>query len=163
MGAKMPINVFDMLGNLDQERYRAVIFHAAPDKGPSITTFCKKICEQKKGKYLDLLEFFIQSPDLSETIDSFNPEKLRKLLIEQSRSQKLLIVDRIDFLLDTWRNPERRDFYRFADNQWDGYKDGMKAKLVLVQQTSLDIETLKIVDSQNNSRVFQLADFYDIA
>jgi len=155
----MPINVFDMLGNLDQERYRAVIFHAVPDKGPSMTTFCKKICEQKNGKYLDLLEYFIQSPELSETIDSFNPEKLQKLLIEQSRSQKLLIVDRIDFLLD----PERRDFYRFVDKQWDGFKDGMKAKLVFVQQTSLDIETLKIVDSKNNSRVFQLADFYDIA
>ena len=159
----MPINVFDMLGNLDQERYRAVIFHAAPDKGPSMTTFCKKICEQKKGKYLDLLEFFIQSPHLSEAIDSFNPEKLRKLLIEQSRSQKLLIVDRIDFLLDTWRRAERHDFYRFINNQWDGYKDGMRTKIIFVQQTSLDIDTLKIVDSQNNSRVFQLADFYDIA
>jgi hypothetical protein len=95
-------------------------------------------------------------------IDSFGPKKLRDLLIEQSQGQTLLIVDRADFLLDTWRNSERQDFYRFIQNQWDGYKEGMRAKLVFALQTSQEIEALKIIDSQGQRRIFRLSDFNDI-
>lgn len=158
----MPISVFDALVSLEQERYRAVILHAGPEISPSMTHFCQKVCKQTYGKYLDLLDFFIQSPNLSENIDSFSPEKLRELLIDQSKGQSLLVIDRVDFLLDTWRKSERQDFFRFINNQWDSYKDGMKAKLVVVFQTSQEIELLKILDSQGQSRIFQLNDFNDI-
>lgn len=158
----MPISVFDALVSLEQERYRAVILHAGPEISPSMTHFCQKVCKQTYGKYLDLLDFFIQSPNLSENIDSFSPEKLRELLIDQSKGQSLLVIDRVDFLLDTWRKSERQDFFRFINNQWDSYKDGMKAKLVVVFQTSQEIELLKILDSQGQSRIFRLNDFNDI-
>jgi hypothetical protein len=121
------------------------------------------LCQQTAGKYLDLLKYFIQSPELSEKIDSFSPEKLRGLLIEQSRGESLLILDRPDFLLDTWRNSERKDFYRLITNQWDGYKDSMKAKLIVALQTSVEISDLKILDAKGQSRVFRLIDFNDIA
>ena len=158
----MPISVFDALVSLEQERYRAVILHAGPEISPSMTHFCQKVCKQTYGKYLDLLDFFIQSPNLSENIDSFSPEKLRELLIDQSKGQSLLVIDRVDFLLDTWRKSERQDFFRFIKNQWDSYKDGMKAKLIVVLQTSQEIESLKILDSQGQSRIFRLNDFNDI-
>ncbi len=162
MGGTMPISVFDALIRLEQERYRAVILHAIPEKSPLMSRFCQKVCKQTNGKYLDLLEFFIQSPNLSENIDSFSPEKLRELIIEQSKGQSLLVIDRVDFLLDTWRKSERQDFFRFINNQWDGFKDGMKAKLMVVLQTSQEIESLKILDSQGQSRIFRLNDFNDI-
>ena len=158
----MPINVFAAISHLEQERYRALIIHTIPEKSPSMTHFCIKLCKQTDGKYLDLLDFFIQSPNLSENIDSFSPEKLRGLLIDQSKGQSLLVIDRVDFLLDTWRKSERQDFFRFINNQWDSYKDGMKAKLVVVLQTSQEIELLKILDSQGQSRIFRLNDFNDI-
>ncbi len=159
----MPIEIFDFINHLSRERYRAAIIHTSPELGPSMTQFCQKLCQQKGGKYLDLLEYFIQSPELSETIDRFSPEKLRGLLIEQSRGESLLILDRPDFLLDTWRNPERKDFYRLITDQWDGYKDSMKAKLIVALQTSVEITDLKILDAKGQSRVFRLIDFNDIA
>jgi len=159
----MPINVFDYLSHLEQERYRAIILHTTPENGPFLTLFSKKICEQSNGKYLDLLELFIQSKELRESIDSFSPEKLRGLLIEQCRTQSFLFVDRVDFLIDTWRKPERQSFYRLINNQWDGYKEGMKARLILCVQTSQEIEALKFADSQGQSRIFRLNDFNDIA
>lgn len=162
MGGKMPISVFDALSHLELERYRAVVLHTVPEKSPSMSLFFQKVCKQANGKYLDLLEFFIQSPALSESIDRFSPEKFRGLLIEQSQGQSLLVVDRADFLLDTWRKSERQDFYRFVNNQWDSYKDGMKAKLIVGLQTSQEIEALKILDSQGQSRIFRLHDFNDI-
>lgn len=158
----MPISVFDTLAHLEQERYRVILIHAVPEKSPSLSEFCQKFTKQASGKYLDLLELFIQSPSLSENIDSFSPEKLRSLLIQQSQGQSLLMVDRIDFLLDTWRKSERQDFYRFLNNQWDSFKDGMKAKLIVGLQTSQEIESLKILDSQGQNRVFHLSDFNDI-
>ena len=162
MGEKMPISVFDTLAHLEQERYRVVLIHAVPEKSPSLSTFCQKFTKQANGKYLDMLELFIQSPALSESIDRFSPEKFRGLLIEQSQGQSLLVVDRADFLLDTWRKSERQDFYRFINNQWDSFKDGMKAKLIVGLQTSQEIEALKILDSQGQNRVFHLSDFNDI-
>lgn len=158
----MPISVFDTLAHLEQERYRVIVIHAVPEKCTSMSSFCQKFTKQANGKYLDLLELFIQSPALSENIDSFSPEKLRSLLIQQSQDESLLMVDRIDFLLDTWRKSERQDFYRFINNQWDSYKDGMKAKLIVGLQTSQEIEALKILDSQGQHRVFHLSDFNDI-
>lgn len=162
MGGTMPISVSDALISLEQERYRAVVLHAVPEKGPSMSNFCQKVCKQTNGKYLDLLEFFIHSPNLSEKIDSFSPEKLRELLIEQSKGQSLLVIDRVDFLLDTWRKSERQDFFRLINNQWDSYKDGMKAKLMVALQTSQEIESLRMLDSRGQSRIFRLNDFNDI-
>lgn len=158
----LPINVFDTLKHLDQERYRAAIFHTSPEKSPSLSTFCQKVCQQANGKYLDLLELFIQTSSLSEKIDSFGPDKLRELLINQSQGQALLMVDRADFLLDTWRRAERQDFYQLITNQWNGYHDNMRAKLVFALQTSQEIEARQILDSQGQSRIFRLTDFNDI-
>jgi len=162
MREKMPISVFDALSHLEQGRYRAAVIHTVPEKSPALSLFFQKLCKQANGKYLDLLEFFIQSPALSESIDRFSPEKFRNLLIEQSQGQSLLVVDRADFLLDTWRKSERQGFYRFVNDQWDSYKDGMKAKLIVGLQTSQEIEALKILDSQGQSRIFRLRDFNDI-
>lgn len=158
----MPINVFDVLDGLKQERYRTFILHSVPEKSPSMTLFCQKVCKQTNGKYLDLLEYFIQSPNLSENIDSYSPENLRELLIAQSKNQSLLVIDRADFLLDTWHKSERQNFYRFINNQWDSFKEGIKSTLVMVLQTSQEIEALKMVDSHGRSRIFRLDDFMDI-
>lgn len=157
------IDVIEYIKKLEQERYRAFIIHSNPMRSPALTVFCQKFCHQYGGKYLDLLDFFIQSPELSENIARFSPEKFRELLIQQSRSQSLLVVDRIDFLVDTWRKTERQDFYRLIQNQWDSYRENMKATLVLCMQSSQEIETLKIHDSQGNSRILCLTDFKDIA
>ena len=74
----------------------------------------------------------------------------------------LLFIDRADFILDTWRRSERQDFFRMIANQWDGYKDGMRAKLFIGLQTSQEIEGLNIVNSQLQTRVLRLSDFNDI-
>ena len=159
----MAQNVIEYMRHLDQERYRAVILHAAPEMGTAVTGFAKKGCAQTGGKYLDLLEYFIQHKELSEHIDSFNPEKLHKLLIEQSQGCALLCIDRADFLLDTWRRTEHQAFTRLISNFWDSYKEGMQAKVMICLQTSHELEALQISDSLGQPRVWRLSDFNDIA
>ena len=158
----MPIDPFEYLEILSQERYRAIIIHVAPQQSRLLSRFAQNITKKLPGKYLDLLDKFIQSENLKKRIDSFSPEDLRELLIEESKGSSLLVVDGPDFLLDTWRKREREDFFRMLTDQWDGYKDGMKAMIIICLQTSYEIENLKISDSLGNSRVFSLADFNDI-
>ena len=158
----MSLDIFTYLDHIGQQRYRALILHTSPDKSPMLSLFSKIFCEKTNGKYLDLLTWFVENPSYSEELSSFNPEKFRDFLIEQSRGKPLLHIDRADFLLDTWRKKERKDFYRFLENQWDGFKDGMKAKLIINLQTSSELESLSIVDSQGNSRIRELSEFSDI-
>lgn len=158
----MPEDIIEYLKCLDLERYRGLIIHTTPEKSAALTEFCQKVCRGTGGKYLDLLDFFIQSKNLAENIDRFGPEKLRELLVEQSQNHSLLVVDRCDFLLDTWRKTEKQDLYQLLDNQWDGFKDGMKAKLLVCLQTSGELELLDMKDSRGQSRVRPLVDFNDI-
>jgi len=157
------LDVFDYLSQLEQERYRAIVLHSAPEKGASATQFAKKICTRLGGKYLDLLDYFIQSEELCKQIDRFSPEEFRKLLIEKSKGQTILVVDRPDFLLDTWRRAEKKDFFGLIDrNQWDGFKEGMKARLIVCLQTSQEIISMQTSNAQDQRRIFQLSDFNDI-
>lgn len=158
----MTKDIFGYLTWLGQERYRAFILHAEPHLGAQVSRFVQKVCASVDGKYFDLLDFFINNPDLSAKVDSFGPANLRDLLVEHARGTNLLVVDRADFLLDTWRRRERQDFFRMISNQWDGYKNDMRAKLIFTLQTSLELESLQITDSQSNPRVLRLSDFNDI-
>lgn len=158
----MPIDIFDFLKEFNQERYRAMIIHTDPMNSPALTQFAKKVCNALKGKYIDLLNEFVQSRDLSQTIDRFTPEKLREFLSFQSRSQSLVVIDKGDFLLDTWTDQDRKAFFRMVDKQWDSYREGMRAGLIFCLQTSIEIETASITDSQGRSRILRLSDFNDI-
>lgn len=158
----MPHDAFEYLKHLEQERFRVMILHAIPAKGVFVSQFAQKVSEQIGGKYLDLLSLFIHTPNKSEHIDRFSPEEFRKLLIEQSKDIPLLVVDKVDFIIDTWRQKERRDFFQLIRTQWDGYKEGTKAILIICLQTSLELEALDIHDSQGMSRVLCLSDFNDI-
>jgi hypothetical protein len=158
----MSSDIYAYLDHIGQQRYRALILHTSPDKSPMLSLFSKKLCEKTNGKYLDLLTWFIENPNYANQISSFNPERFREFLIEQSQEKPLLNIDRADFLLDTWRKKERKDFYRFLENQWDGFKDRMKAKLIINLQTSSDLESLSILDSQGNNRIRELSEFSEI-
>jgi hypothetical protein len=158
----MTLDVLEYLKQLDQLRFRAVIFHAAPEKNASLTRFVQSLCTQVNGEYFDLLDAFIKNDELRGKVDSFNPQKLRSLLIEKSKGKKLLCVDRVDFLMDTWRRTERVVFYRMINNQWDGYRDETQSKLIVTLQTSSELEQQNIVDTSGQSRIFRLSDFNDI-
>ncbi len=158
----MRLDIFDYLDHIDQQRYRAVILHTSYEKSAMLSLFSKKFCEKTGGRYLDLLTWFINNPNYSSELSSFKPEKFGEFLIEHSRGKRLLNIDRADFLLDTWRKNERSAFFRFLTNQWDGFKDAMKAKLIINLQTSSELEALFILDAQGNSRIRELSEFSDI-
>ena len=159
----MPIDIINYLRYLDQERYRAIILHTKPDLSQSLMSFSKKLCKQVNGKYINLLNLFLHSKELSSKIDTYRPEKLKDFLVDEGQNQPLIIVDQADFLIDTWRKSEKKDFFHIITRQWDGYIAAMKSKLIFALQTSHEIESLKLIDSKGKSRIFRLEEFNNIS
>jgi hypothetical protein len=153
----------DYISSLQQERHRAIILHIDAQRSPALTEFCRRLCERTGGKYVDLLDLFVQEPDLNGRIDRFGPEDLRDLIVQMSRDCSLVVVDRADFLLDTWSRPQRQNLFKLIADQWDGYKQSTRARLIFALQSSLEVEALRIMDSRGRSRVLRLTDFREIA
>jgi hypothetical protein len=158
----MGFDIFQVVNDLGNERYRSIIIHAKPEYGQVMSKFAEKLSQKANGKYIDLLEYFIENSELSESIDTFGVEKLFSLLKEFSSDVDLLAIDRPDFLLDTWRKKERDNFFRVIDNQWDSFKEKMRTKIVFFLQTSIEIESLNIKGTNGQSKIYTLAEFNDI-
>lgn len=157
------MNIFDYLKELHQERYRVLLIHTEPLSSSQLSRFGQKLSKHSGGKYLDCLNFFLNSPQLADSLDRFSPEQFRTLLIQQSQNLPLLTVDRLDFLLDTWSQLERQRFFQLARDQWDGYKEQTKTTLIFCLQSSHEIASLNIFDSKGRSRVLPLSIFDEIA
>jgi len=156
-------DILKIVDSLGRERYQSIIIHAPPEMGPRCSIFGKRLAEQSGGQYVDLLDYFIQHHELSEQIDRFGHERLTALLMDISKGERILVIDRTDFLLDTWRKKERKAFYRMIERQWDSYKPGKEAILVFCLQSSVEIEELAAKSKWAEKRVFSLSDLDDIS
>jgi hypothetical protein len=159
---KMGIHIQEYLTKLGQEKFRSIIIHAKPQSYASLRIFAGQIHEKIGGGYLDTLGHFLADAELAKEVDRFNPDQFKVLLQDQSKRKKLLIVDRADFLLDTWRKTERQAFYRMIEKQWNSFLTNMGATLIFCLQTSDEIEALKIRDSHGDRRVHRLDEFNEL-
>ena len=156
------MDLLQYIKSLGSEKYRSIIIHASPDKSAVLSGFAHDLSRASDGELLDLLNYFYDHADLASEIDQFTPEKLKNLLIEKSSSIDLLIVDRMDFLLDTWRKEEHRAFYRMIKHQWNSFLEDYRATLVFCLQTSTEIRNLTITDTHGNTRVLSLSELNDL-
>ena len=159
---KMGIHIQEYLTKLGQEKFRSIIIHAKPQSYASLRIFAVQIREKIGGGYLDTLGYFLADAELGKEVDRFNPDQFKALLQDQSKGNKLLIVDRADFLLDTWRKTERQAFYRMIEKQWNSFLTNMGTTLIFCLQTSDEIEALKIRDSHGDSRIHRLDEFNEL-
>jgi hypothetical protein len=159
---KMGIDIQEYLTKLGQERYRSIIIHTKPQSDASLRHYACQIHDEIGGGYLDVLGYFIANSQLAAEVDRFSPDQFKALLQDKSKGQKLFILDRLDFLLDTWRKSERQEFYRMIHKQWNSFIESMGATLIVCLQTSDEIESLKIKDSHGNSRIHRLEEFNEL-
>jgi hypothetical protein len=158
----MGLDLLSYLNDLGQEKFRAIIVHAPPHKSPDLGKYANRLLSHKGGIALDLLAFFQEDPQLASDIDRFGPEQLKSLLVERSKGKDLLVIDHLDFLLDTWRKEERQAFFRMIKQQWNSFLKNTRATLVFCLQSSSEIEDLNINDTRGRSRVLALAELNEI-
>ena len=152
------MNFGQYLEFLKKEKFSSIIIYSKSHR--ALSKFSQQAAVKYKGKYLDLLNYFKQHSELAKGIDVFKMEDLLSLLKKEAVGQSLLFVDKMDFLLDTWRDDEKKAFYRLLQNQWNSFLEDMKAGLVICLRTNNFLENkLKIVDTKGNSRVHKLSNF----
>lgn len=158
----MGVDLLDYLDVLGREKFRTIILHTPPDKSLELSKFTSRLLRHKGGEAFDLLAFFQKDPTLASNIDRFGPEQFKVMLVKQSEGKELLVIDRLDFLLDTWRKEERLAFYRMVKQQWNSFLESTRATLVFCLQSSSEIHDLNITDTRGHSRVLALADLNEI-
>ena len=143
--------------NIMKELYRAVIIHYENTK--SLREFSEKVVQVFNGKYLNLIDYFNKNIEWAKEINTFDLEKLKTLLVENSKNTSFLIVDNIEFILDTWLTQQRENYYRFIKNQWNSYIETMRTPLMFCMKTNIDFSDLEISGINGESRIYSLSTF----
>ena len=151
------MNFFTFLSKQKNEDWRSFIIHFPGNSGK--THFVRRLSESQKGiVYIDLLEVLSTKKDLQ--IKKFNLKALQKYLLEYAYpiNTHSVIVDQMDFLLNTWDEDEKRSFV-----QW--LKIPLRSPaltditFVFVIQTDKTIVQQELKNSLNESRIIMLNEF----
>ncbi len=148
------VNLKQFVESLRGERHRTFIVHSEPVSGKS--RYAKQFAKNSGGKYLDLLERFGKYEKLKNHIDTFDIEALENLLTEETKETKLLIVDNIEFLLNTWDENGYDLLFRLLWQTWDSFKSSYQATLGVFLTTNRKIMDLELNTSKKETRVFPL-------
>ena len=100
-----------------KERYKHFIIYGPPMQGK--TKLAMRVSELFGGIYIDLLDEFERDNGKKEIIDLFGPAKLIAYVEERALKKdchkKLLVVDQMDFLINTWDDHQFRELLAFID------------------------------------------------
>jgi hypothetical protein len=96
------------------ERYKHFIIFGPRMRGK--TKLAKHISEIFDGLYIDLLDDFQKDPGKKSVIDIFGPSKLIAYIkgIDYG-NKKLMVIDQLDFLINTWDDSQFRELLVFVD------------------------------------------------
>ena len=153
----MNLRIEDFYNSLKDQRYLSVIIHSKPNVG--LSEFARKAAKALNGKYFDLYQYFLDNPELSDEIDSFSEESLMELFHKQAEGASLLLVDNIDFLLDTWAKTEIKSFLDRFKNQWDTWKLSSHTGLIVFMETNELLENIEIKFQDGTNKIYKLSEF----
>jgi adenosyl cobinamide kinase/adenosyl cobinamide phosphate guanylyltransferase len=134
-----------------REPYRAILVLGTAGSGK--TKYAKQLANATKAKYIDLLDVFSKNKTLSESIDLFNVIRLKKYLLDLPSDESIVIVDNIDFLLNTWTDHELSQFLVLIEKL---RSIETKKTFCFFAQDLKILSAKQIYNSQNNSRVIAL-------
>jgi len=96
------------------ERYKHFVIYGPPLQGK--TKLAKHIADIFDGIYIDILKVFQEDVGKKSGIDIFGPNKLITFLNQYNRGdKKLMVIDQMDFLINTWDENQFRELMAFID------------------------------------------------
>jgi len=101
------------LATQGQETFRACIIHAPAMSHK--TELARRIRDVLGAYLLDLQVYFVEHPELAGRIDRFRPRDLEKLLLTLDVPEDIVVVDNVDFLLNTWTRRHLDEFVGMTD------------------------------------------------
>lgn len=140
-----------------QERYRALLILA--ERAPKRSQQARQLAERMDDAYyLNLLDYFEARPDLCRRIDRFDIDELEQLLLGLDVPQEIVVVDAIDFLLNTWPPERRKDFvWLLLGQRLDTYERGAKT-FVFFALEDVYLRQHELKTSKGQPRIFHLTE-----
>lgn len=148
------VNLKEFINNLSGERHKTFIVHSDPESGKP--KYARLFAEKSKGKYLDLLERFGKDVELKNKIDVFDIRNLENLLVSEAEDTNLLILDNVEFLLNTWGGDGYDLLFHLLDKNWDSFKSSYRAVLGVFLINNQKVLDLELKTSKGETRVFHL-------
>lgn len=129
------MNFAAYLGHQNTEDCRAFIIHFPPCRGKS--AFARRLAETREDLYyLDLLAYFLEHPELPR-VGKFDFKALSALLLKLAVPQPAILVDNLDFLLNTWKAEEKQALLAWIQNGLRSPAMTRKTFIFLIQDEGL--------------------------
>jgi predicted AAA+ superfamily ATPase len=145
------IDLIKLINFQTKEQYRSVMILGPADCGK--TRFAKLLAEKIRAKYIDLLETFADNEDLSKSIDTFDVSSLKKFLLKLAAEEPVIIIDNVDFLVNTWSEREKGEFLNLIDKLRSN--ETKKTFCFFVQEEGI-FDSKRILNSRNENRIIYL-------
>ena len=123
------------------------------------TETARRMCDMLGAYLLDLQAHFLERPELSSRIARFDPEDLEKLLLQLEVPQPIVVVDNMDFLLNTWSQTRRKRVVGMVDLRLKSPGVTNKTYVFMVQ-TDPAIAGRSVKNTQGHPRILPLNAFY---
>ena len=139
------------------ESYRAFIIHGPAMSGK--TRLARRMRDVLGAYILDLQAHFVADPDLCARIDRYRPRDLERMLLALDVPESLVVVDNLDFLLNTWTRRHKREFVAMVDHRLRS--PGVTDKtFVLLIQTDPVIVRYELTNTRGQPRILPIDAFY---
>lgn len=145
------IDLVQLINFQTKEQYRTLMILGPADCGK--TRFAKLLAEKIRAKYIDLLETFVDDENLSKSIDTFDVFSLKKYLLKLAAEEPVIVVDNIDFLVNTWSDREKGEFLNLIDKLRSN--ETKKTFCFFMQEEDI-FDSKRILNSRNESRIIHL-------
>lgn len=150
-------NLRQYLATQAQETFRACIIHAPAMSHK--TELARRLRDVLGAYLLDLQAHFLEHLELAERIDRFRPDDLEKLLLKLDVPEHIVVVDNIDFLLNSWTKRHLDEFVAMVDLRLKS--PGVTDKtFVFMVQTNLVITGRELQNTRGQPRILPLDAFY---
>jgi hypothetical protein len=112
------------------------------------------------GAYLlDLRAYFLEHPELAVRIDRFRPDDLETLLLGLDVPEQIVVVDNMDFLLNTWTAKRVGEFVGMVDLRLKS-PDTTEKTFVFMVQTSPVLLRHELTNSRDQPRILPREAFF---
>lgn len=156
------INLKALIDRQRGERYRSLLILAEPGRERSRKAI--RLAKRIDAHYLNLLDHFerMQSirarPQLCARIDRFGIDALEELLLSLETPEEVVVVDGIDFLLNTWREDQREAFVQLLlDQRLDTFERGAKL-FVFFALDDVYLRQHDLTNTRGEDRILKLSE-----
>lgn len=147
----------DYVATQATESYRAFIIHGPAMSGK--TRLARRMADVLGAYVLDLQAHFVAQPDLCARIDRYRPRDLERMLLTLDVPASLVVVDNLDFLLNTWTPRHKREFAAMVDHRLRS--PGVTDKtFVFLIQTDPVIVRHEMTNTRGQPRILPIDAFY---